>query len=174
MKNWIYFIIAWILYMVIHEGVHAFAALQYGEYDSILIHWYGPQVIYVTPVAERIPDIKWFAISGASNLATLLTGYILYSLRKRIGRVKSVPLRSILYYTTIVLLLFDAINLSLGPFLYGGDINGISTGLAIKPWIIQILFGCILLVNRELIVKFMESFNIRSVNVLFKSWYNKL
>ena len=62
--------------MVIHEGIHAVVALLYGEYHSIVIHWYGPQVIFVTPVVERIPDIKWFAISGISNFATLLAGYI--------------------------------------------------------------------------------------------------
>ncbi|MFA5815330.1 MAG: hypothetical protein WC865_06900 [Bacteroidales bacterium] len=173
MKNWIYFLIALILYMVIHEDIHVVVSLLYGEYHSIVIHWYGPQVIFVTPVAERIPDIKWFAISGVSNFATLLAGYILYSLKKKINLVKSTHLRSILYYVTIVFLLFDAINLSLGPFFYGGDINGISAGLKIKPWIIQILFGCVLMINRELIVKYMNFFGVSSSNILFKSWYNK-
>src|SRR4030042_5943214 len=109
MKNWIYFLIAWILYLVIHEGIHEVVALQYGEYHSIVIHWYGPQVIFLTPVAERIPNIKWFAISGVSNFATLLTGYILYSLKGKINLMKSIQFRSILYYVTIVFLLFDAI-----------------------------------------------------------------
>ena len=137
--------------MFIHEALHAFTALQYGELDSIAIHWYGLQVVYITPVAERLPGMKWFVISGVSNIATLSSGYLLFSLRKKIVGVRSIPLRNIFYYTTTVLLLFDAINLSLGPLLYGGDINGISTGLGIKPWIIQIIFGIILLLNRKLL-----------------------
>ena len=106
MKNWIYFLIALILCMIIHEGIHAIVALLYGEYHSIVIHWYGPQVLFVTPVAERISDIRWFSISGVSNFATL----------------------------------FD---------------------------------GCILMINRELIVKYISFFGVSSNNILFMSWYGK-
>ncbi len=94
-------------------------------------------------------------------------------MKAKIINIKISSLRSILYYVTIVFLLFDAVNLSIGPFFYGGDINGISAGLKIKPWIIQILFGTILLVNRELIVKFMMHFGIKSNNILFKPWYRE-
>jgi len=173
MKNWLYFVTALILYMLIHEGLHAYIALLFNEYDVIKIHWYGPEVLFVTPVAERTSEIKWFIISGFSNLVTLLTGYLLFIMKRKIINLKLPTLRSILYYVTIVFLLFDAVNLSIGPFLYGGDVNGISAGLKIKPWIIQILFGSILLVNRELIVKFMNCFGIRSSNMLFKSWHSK-
>lgn len=173
MKNWLYFVTALILYMLIHEGLHAYIALLFNEYDAIKIHWYGPEVLFVTPVAERTSEIKWFIISGFSNLITLSTGYLLFIMKRKIINLKLPTLRSILYYVTIVFLLFDAVNLSIGPFLYGGDVNGISVGLKIKPWIIQILFGSILLVNRELIVKFMNCFGIRSSNILFKSWHSK-
>jgi len=173
MKNWLYFVIAIMLYMLIHEGHHAYIALLFNEYDAIKIHWYGPEVLFVTPVAERTSEIKWFFISGISNLITLLIGYLLFIMKEKIINIKLSSLRSILYYVTIVFLLFDAVNLSIGPFFYGGDINGISTGLKIKPWIIQILFGTILLINRELIVKFMKHFGIKSNNILFKPWYRE-
>lgn len=173
MKNWIYFLLAWILYMVIHEGIHSVVALLYGEYHSIVIHWYGPQVIFVTPVVERIPDIKWFAISGISNFATLLAGYILYSLKKKINLVKFTQIRSILYYVTILFLLCDAVNLSLGRFLYGGDVYGISAGIRIAPWVIQIFFGFLLIVNRELIINLLQSFGVSSTSFLFRPWYRK-
>ena len=154
--------------MLIHEGSHAFIALLFNEYDTIKIHWYGPEVLFVTPVSERTSGIKWFFISGFSNLITLLFGYVLFTFKVRIKNLKFSSLRSILYYVTIVFLLFDAVNLSVGPFFYEGDINGISTGLKIKPWIIQILFGTILIFNRELIVKFMRQFGIQANNILFK------
>jgi hypothetical protein len=173
MKNWLYFVIALMLYMLIHEGLHAYIALLFNEYDAIKIHWYGPEVLFATPVAERTPDIKWLIISGFSNLITLLIGYLLFIMKGKIINLKLPSFRSILYYVTIVFLLFDAVNLSIGPFIYGGDVNGISAGLKIKPWIIQILFGFILLVNRELIIKFMYSFGISTNNILFKSWHSK-
>jgi len=37
MKNWIYFLIALILNMIIHEGIHAIVALLYGEYHSNIL-----------------------------------------------------------------------------------------------------------------------------------------
>lgn len=173
MKNWMYFLFAWILYMTFHESLHALMAMIYGEFNSIALHWYGPQVIFATPVIERMPDIKWLAISGTGNFATLLMGYILYDLKKRIYQVQSSYLRGILYYVTIVFLLFDAVNLSVGPFFYGGDTMGISAGLRIAPWIIQLFFGFILVVNHELIVTFMKSFGVSSGNILFRSWLRK-
>jgi hypothetical protein len=173
MKNWMYFLFAWILYMTFHESIHAIIALIYGEYNSMVIHWYGPQVIFVTPVAERMPDMKWLAISGSGNFATLLLGYILYGLKKRIYQVRSSHLRGTLYYVTIVFLLFDAVNLSVGPFFYGGDTMGISAGLRIESWIIQLFFGFILVTNRELIVTFMKSFGVSSGNILFRPWFRK-
>lgn len=173
MKNWLYFIIAFMLYMLIHEGFHAYIALLFNEYEAIIIHWYGPEVLYVTPVAERTSGIEWFIISGCSNLVTLLTGYLLLIMKRKIINLKLPSLRSILYYVTIVFLLFDAVNLSIGPFIYGGDVSGISAGLNIKPWIIQVIFGSILLINRELIIKFMDSFGILTRNILFKSWHSR-
>ncbi len=173
MKNWLYFIIALFSYMMIHEGLHAVIALFFNEYNTIKMNWYGPEVVNITSVEERIPGIKWFVISGFSNFITLLTGYLLFILKRKIVSLKHPLIRSILYYIAIVFLLFDAVNLSLGPFLFGGDINGIAAGLKIKSWIIQIFFGAVLLLNRELIVKFMESFSVSSGSILFKSWHHK-
>jgi len=91
-------------------------------------------------------------------------------MRSKILNLKNTPVKNILYYVTVVFLLFDAINLSIGPFFYGGDALGIAAGLKSYPWIIQMFFGIILLINRELIISFMRSFGIRSNNILFKSF----
>ena len=174
MKNWVYFVIAVIFYLLIHEGLHAFMALLFNEYETIKIHWYGPEVLFATPVPERTSEIKWFLISGVSNLTTILIGYMLFINKEKFINHRLSSLRGILYYATIVFLLFDAINLSIGPFFYGGDINGISTGLKLKAWIIQILFGAILIFNRKLIIKLMRQFGIKTSNILFKPWYREL
>jgi hypothetical protein len=173
MRKWFYFLIALVLYMVIHEHLHALMSLLFNEYDKIKLHWYGPEVIYITPVEERIPGIKWFFISGLSNFLTLSIGYLIFLLRSKIVNLKDTLIKNLLYYVAVVFLLFDAVNLSIGPFIYGGDTPGIAAGLNIKSWIIQIFFGVVLLINRELIVSLMKSFGISSRNILFKSWRHK-
>ena len=147
-------------------------SLIFDEFDKLKIHWYGPEVIYITPVEERIPHIKWFFISGPSNFLTLTIGYTIYLLRSKIinNFHEDIFIMNLLYYVAIVFLLFDAVNLSIGPFIYGGDTLGIAAGLKINPWIIQIFFGIILLINRELIISFMKSFGVSSHSILFKSW----
>lgn len=170
MKKWFYFLFALVLYVVIHEHLHVLISLLFNEFDKIKFHWYGPEVIYLTPVEERIPEIKWFFISGFSNFFTLAIGYLLFLLRSKILNLNNTLIKNILYYVTVVFLLFDAVNLSIGPFIYGGDTLGIAAGLKINPWIIQIFFGIILLINRELIISFMKSFGVSSHSILFKSW----
>ena len=170
MKKWFYFLFALVLYVIIHEHLHVLISIIFNEFDKIKFHWYGPEVLYLTPVEERIPELKWFFISGFSNLFTIAIGYLLFLMRSKILNLKNTPVKNILYYVTVVFLLFDAINLSIGPFFYGGDALGIAAGLKSYPWIIQMFFGIILLINRELIISFMRSFGIRSNNILFKSF----
>jgi hypothetical protein len=175
MKKWFYFLIAIILYMIVHEYFHCLMSVLFDEYDKIKIHWYGPETIYNTPVEERIPGIKWFLISGLSNFFTLAIGYLTFLLRSKIiyHFQEDILVKNLLYSVTVVFLLFDAVNLSIGPIIYGGDIYGIATGLNIKPWIIQIFFGIVLLINRELVVSLMKSYNVYSRIILFKSWLHK-
>jgi len=173
MKRWVYFIVALALYMTVHEFFHAFMSALFHEFAEIRFHWYGPEVIFLTPVEERSPGIQWFFISGISNVVTMAIGYLLYSFRRKIIALESLLLKNILFYVAVVFLLFDAVNLSLGPFLYGSDACGIATGLNVKPWIIQALFGIILLINRELIVILLDCYGIVSRHILFRSWYRK-
>ncbi len=175
MKKWFYFLIAIILYMIVHVYFHSFMSVLFDEYDKIRIHWYGLETIYITPVEERIPGIKWFLISGLSNFFTLAIGYLIFLLRSKIINhfQEDIITMNLLYSVTVVFLLFDAVNLSIGPLIYGGDIYGIAAGLNIKRWIIQIFFGTVLLINRKLVVSLMKSYNVYSRNILFKSWLHK-
>ena len=175
MKKWFYFLIAIILYMIVHEYFHCLMSVLFDEYNKFKIHWFGPETIYITPVEERISGIKWFFISGLSNFLTLAIGYLTFLLRSKIIYYfqKDTRIKNFLYSITVVFLLFDAVNLSIGPIIYGGDIFGIAAGINIKPWIIQIFFGIILLINRELIISLMKSYNVYSHNFLFKSLLNK-
>ena len=175
MKKWFYFLIAIILYMIVHEYFHGLMSVLFDEYDKFKIHWYGLETIYITPVEERVSGIKWFLISGFSNFFTLAIGYLTFLLRNKIINhfQEDILIKNLLFSVTVVFLLFDAVILSIGQIIYGGDISGIAAGLKVKQWIIQIFFGIVLLINRELVASLMKSYNVYSHNILFMSWLHK-
>jgi len=61
---------------LVHEGAHALVAAAYGELAAFQVHTYGFEVIFKTPIAQR-QGIEWGFISGASNVITVLLGYLL-------------------------------------------------------------------------------------------------
>lgn len=159
-----------IIFLIIHEGCHALISMVFGEYKTFVIHPYGFEVIFQTPVYER-EGIKWGFISGVSNVMTLLLGYIMFLFREEISRLKSTFLSTLGYWLIVFFLLIDAFNLSIGPFIYGGDIGGIVRGFSINQYIIQILFFAVLLLNRELIVqKLFPVYGVKSKLFLFRPW----
>ena len=168
MNKWLAFALAAVIFLTLHEGAHALIAAIYGEYAAF--HWsIFPQVIFRTPVEERA-GIQWALISGTSNLVTLSLGYSLLVLGQRIARSESMFLRASIYYLALIALLVDAINLSIGPFIYGGDANGIAVGLGISRYLVQIVFFLILLVNRELVVqKLFPIYAVKTEHPLFRT-----
>jgi len=42
------------------------------------------------------------------------------------------------YWLIVMFLLLDPLNLSVGPFLYGGDIGGIVAGFGVNQYLVQI------------------------------------
>ena len=171
MKRIFFLLLAVIVFAVIHEGLHALIAIPFGEYQDILVKPYGLEVIFVTPPEER-SGIQWFFISGVSNVATILLGYILLFQRERIARMSNSFLRSWGYWQTLLFLLVDPFNLSIGPFLYGGDALGIQRGLGVNIYIIQSFFFIVLLVNRELIAQVLiPTFGVDTRHPLVIPWF---
>lgn len=128
MKKWVSFLVALVIYFILHEGLHAVFASLFGEYQAFHIRPYGLEVTFNTPTAER-EGFQWALISGMSNLTTILLGYLLLAFAGRIAQLSNLWLKSILYYMTFLFLILDALNLSIGPFIYGGDVHGIARGL---------------------------------------------
>lgn len=52
MRKYLTFILAIIIFAIIHEGVHALFAMVFEEYQAFQIHPYGFKVIFKTPVTE--------------------------------------------------------------------------------------------------------------------------
>ena len=170
MKRWLSFFAAILCYAILHEGMHAVFASIFGEYEAFHVRPYGLEVTFNTATADR-EGFQWALISGMSNLTTILVGYLLLAFAGRIAQLNNLWLKSILYYITFLFLVLDALNLSIGPFFYGGDVHGIARGLELNHYIIQFVFFIVLLFNRELIVqKLMPVFNIQVDNPVFKPW----
>ena len=159
-----------IIFAFVHEGIHALFAMVFAEYRSFRIHPYGLEVIYNTAVAER-EGIKWGFISGMSNVSTLFFGYCLFLFRAKAGLLQSRFLRNLGYWTTLLLMLGDPFNLSIGPILYGGDIGGLVVGFGINKYLLQGVFFMILLFNRELIAQgLLPVYGIKTNHPFFRPW----
>ena len=169
MKKWLAFVLVAVVLLTVHEGMHVLIAANYGEYEAI--HWsIFPQVIFRTAVEERT-GIQWAFISGTSNLVTLALGYLLLVLGKRIARLENAFLKVAIYYLTLISLLIDPFNLSIGPFIYGGDAMGIAVGLGVSRYLVQAVFFLILLVNRELVAqKLLPMYGVQTNHPLFRPW----
>jgi len=170
MKKWLAFMLALLVFAAVHEGAHALVAANYGELKAFHVRPFGLEVILRTPTDERT-GIQWAFISGTSNVLTLLLGYTLLMLSQKCNRFQSPFLKASVFYLTLIALLFDAFNLSIGPFIFGGDANGIAVGLGVNRYLIQALFFLVMLANRELIAqKLFPPYNVQPRHPLFKPW----
>ena len=172
MRKYFSLILAIIIFIIIHEGTHALIASIIKEYEAFQVHCYGFEVIYKTPVADRI-GAEWGYISGLSNVLTLIIGYILFIYRKNLSRIKNPFFCFLGYWAIFVFMLFDAFNLSIIPFFFGGDIGGIVRGFGINRFLVQSFFFAILLVNRELIIHYLfPLYSIKTKHILFQPIIN--
>lgn len=170
MKKWLAFMLAVVIFFAVHEGAHALTATVYGEYAAFRVGPIGLEVVFRTPVDERI-GIKWAFISGLSNLATITMGYLLLLFGQRFAHAHSMFMKAGIYYLTILSLLLDPLNLSIGPFIYGGDVNGIAAGLNINRYVIQAFFFGVFLINRELVAqKLLPVYGTKTDHPLLKPW----
>ncbi len=170
MTRWLAFICSVAVLLAAHEAGHAVTAALYGEFKAVHFTLVGPEIQYRTPVDNR-SGVHWALISGASNLATICLGYVLLGIGERIIRLPNQFLKAVLLYLTLIALLADPLNLSLGPFIYGGDANGIAAGLGIPRLWLQA--GClvILLVNRELVAqKLFPVYQVQVKHILLQPW----
>lgn len=144
------FVVAILLYYIIHEGAHLVFALATGTFRRINFIFPGIQ-IQIDGSSLTNFQLGIFNLVGA--LATLLTAYILFFTRKKIVTIDSNIIRAIFYYFTILFLLNDPIYLSVLCDLFGGgDMNGIA--LLIPEVVARIIFGIVGLINLGLIIKF--------------------
>lgn len=160
-RKWISLIIAVLIYYVIHEGSHLLVALSYGVFKKIKLSTLGVQIVINDANLSNF-NLAIFCVVGF--LSTFITSYILVLLINKIVKLKSKYLKTIFYYTTLILLLLDPLYLTiLYNFVGGGDMNGILL-FNISNTIIKLFFFIILILNlfvfiKVVLPKYKKSFN---------------
>ena len=142
-RQYIGILAAVIIYYIIHEGAHLLVALHYCVYKGINFMGLGMQIdVY----AERLTDTQLGLFCLAGPVETLLFGWVLTLLAKRICTSKSKLFKAVMWYVSLAFLIIDPLYLSvLCGFFGGGDMNGIT--LLLPEVAAKILFGVILVIN---------------------------
>lgn len=173
MKKLLIIFIAVLLFALVHEGLHALVAVAYGEFDAFHIRPFGLEVTVRTPTEQR-QGFMWAIFSGLPNLVTSLIGYLLFAGRRGLASLSNSFLRSLAYFATLIFMLFDPLNLSIIPFLFGGDINGIVVGTGLPRLLIQAAALLVLLFNRELLARYvLPAFGVATEHPVFKPWLSR-
>ena len=140
-----------IAYYIIHEGAHLIAALYYGVFKGINFMGLGMQIdVY----ADRITDNQLGIFCLAGPVATLLFGWVLILLAKRICTSKSKLFKAVIWYVSLAILIIDPLYLSiLCGFFGGGDMNGIK--LLLPETAVRIVFAIIGIIHGIVIWKYL-------------------
>ena len=150
-RQYIGLICAVVSYYIIHEGAHLLVALFLGVFKRVNFLGLGVQVdVYAQGMTDTQMGI--FCLVGA--IATFLTAWALVLLCRRICAVKSKLFKTILWYTSICLLLLDPLYLSVLCGLFGGgDMNGIR--LLLPEPVARIGFGILGIAGALVIWKYL-------------------
>lgn len=149
-RKFLSLLIAIILYYVVHEGAHLIYALFLGTFKQINFIHMGVQI---ETYRERMSDMQTAVFCMAGAATTILAGWFLVFMAKRILDGKSLLFRAASFYVTLVFLLNDPFYLSiLYPYVGGGDMNGIQ--LLLPEQYARLIFGFLLAVHLVLIIKY--------------------
>ena len=139
------------VYYLIHEGAHLISALYFGTFQTIHFMGLGIQVdVYAGQMTGL--QLGIFCLSGVA--ATLVSGWLLVLLAKKICQSKSLVFKAAMWYISLALLLLDPVYLSILCSLFGGgDMNGIRLLMPEIP--ARLLFGAIGFVHCLVVWKYL-------------------
>lgn len=140
-----------VAYYIIHEGAHLVAALHYGTFKGINFMGLGMQIDAHT---DRMTDSQLGVFCLVGAVATVLFGWLLVLLCKRICSVKSKAFKTIMWYVSLAILIIDPLYLSiLCGFFGGGDMNGIK--LLFPEIVVRIVFAVIGIIHGAVIWRYL-------------------
>lgn len=123
-RQYIGLVVAVVLYYVIHEGAHLAVALGMGTFKQINFIGLGMQI---DVFAEQMTPTQmgWFCVAGP--LTTFVVGWLLVVFAGKICSVESALIRTCAWYTSLTMLVLDALYLGIFyRWVGGGDMNGIA------------------------------------------------
>ena len=127
------------VYYIVHEGAHLITALHYGVFKGINFMGLGMQIDAYT---EKMTDFQLGIFCLAGAISTLIFGWLLIALAKKICKAKSKVFKTIMWYVSLSILIIDPLYLSiLCGFFGGGDMNGIK--LLFPEIVARIIFSAI-------------------------------
>ena len=140
-----------VAYYIVHEGAHLITALCYGVFKGINLMGLGMQIdVY----AERMTDIQLGIFCLAGAMSTLIFGWLLIALARKVCNAESKVFKSMMWYITLAILMIDPLYLSiLCGFFGGGDMNGIK--LLLPEIAVRIIFLVIGIVHGIFIWKYL-------------------
>ena len=144
-----------LLQHTVHESIHYLAARLLGEgvreFRFLTNGWLTSQVIYATPVAERV-GAHWLVIAWTPAVLTTIIGYALYVTRHR--WLTSISLLNTgLWFATVYFLVVDPLYFAvLSPFFGGGDVAA-AAAVGWPRWPVHLLAGLVLLFNLRLVYR---------------------
>lgn len=150
-RQYIGILAAVVVYYIVHEGAHLVSALYYGVFKQVNFMGLGMQIdVYAEQMTNA--QLGFFCIAGA--VATLIAGWLLILLTKRICTSRSRVFRAAMWYVSLAMLLLDPLYLSvLCGFFGGGDMNGIRLILPEIP--VRIAFGILGILHAVVIWKYL-------------------
>ena len=150
-RQYIGILAAVIAYYIIHEGAHLVAALHYGVFKGINFMGLGMQIDAYT---DQMTDFQLGVFCLVGAVATVLFGWLLVLLCKRICVVKSKVFKTVMWYVSLAILIIDPLYLSiLCGFFGGGDMNGIK--LLFPEIAVRIVFAIIGIIHGIVIWKYL-------------------
>lgn len=140
-----------IAYYIVHEGAHLVTAFYYGVFKGINFMGMGIQIDAHT---DRMTDTQLGIFCLAGAVSTLILGWLLIILARRICNAKSKVFKSMMWYVSLAILMIDPLYLSaLCGFFGGGDMNGIK--LLFPEIAVHIVFAVIGIIHGIVIWKYL-------------------
>lgn len=150
-RQYIGILTAVVAYYIIHEGAHLITALYYGVFRRTNFMGLGMQIDVYT---ERLTDTQLGIFCLAGAVSTLVCGWLLIALAKKICMAGDKVFKSVMWYVSLAILLIDPLYLSiLCGFFGGGDMNGIK--LLFPEMAVRIVFAMIGIIHTIVIWKYL-------------------
>ena len=146
-----------LLHNFIHEGVHYLACRFFGErvleFRFLSNGWGTSQVIYATPVAERV-GAHWLVIAWAPAVVTVLIGYVVYLNRKR-WWTRWRLVNGGVWYAALFFLCLDPFYFAALSLLFSGDVDAVAA-VGWSPWPVRLVALVVFAFNTWLMVRWWQ------------------